>query len=35
MIDRKTAPVYGAIENINLLKPAQTKLKNGCDVFLL
>jgi zinc protease len=33
MIDRKTAPVYGAIENINLLKPAQTKLKNGCDVF--
>jgi predicted Zn-dependent peptidase len=33
MIDRKTAPVYGAIENINLLKPEQTKLENGCDVF--
>jgi zinc protease len=33
MIDRKTAPAYGAIENINLLKPAQTKLANGCDVF--
>jgi zinc protease len=33
MIDRKTAPAYGAIENINLLKPEHTKLANGCDVF--
>jgi zinc protease len=32
-IDRKTAPEFGAIDNINLLRPAHQKLDNGCNVF--
>ena len=32
-INRKTAPEFRAIDNINLLKPAHQKLDNGCNVF--
>src|ERR1700761_9218726 len=32
-LNRKTAPQFRAIENINLLKPAHSKLANGCNVF--
>ena len=33
MIDRKLAPDFKAIENINLIKPEHKKLANGCNVF--
>lgn len=33
MLQRKTAPDFRAIENINLLRPEHTTLSNGCDVF--
>lgn len=33
MTDRKIAPDFKAIDNINLLKPTHTKLANGCNVF--
>ena len=33
MIDRKIAPVFGAIENINLIRPEHTKLANGCNIY--
>lgn len=33
MIDRKLAPEFRAIENINLFQPAKQTLANGCDVF--
>jgi zinc protease len=33
MVDRKLAPEFRAIENINLLQPAKQTLANGCDVF--
>jgi zinc protease len=32
-IDRKSAPEFRAIDNINLIKPAHQKLDNGCNVF--
>src|ERR1700753_654987 len=32
-LNRKTAPEFRAIDNINLLKPAHQKLDNGCNVF--
>ncbi|WPU96823.1 pitrilysin family protein [Mucilaginibacter sabulilitoris] len=33
MIDRKLAPEFKAIDNINLIRPEHTKLDNGCNVF--
>lgn len=33
MIDRTLAPEFKAIENINLIKPVQQTLANGCNVF--
>jgi zinc protease len=33
MIDRKLAPDFKAIDNINLIKPEHTKLDNGCNVY--
>ncbi|MGN8068983.1 pitrilysin family protein [Mucilaginibacter sp. SG564] len=33
MIDRKLAPDFKAIENINLIKPEHKKLDNGCNVY--
>src|ERR1700761_7527245 len=33
MLQRKIAPDFKAIDNINLLRPAHQKLGNGCDVF--
>ena len=33
MIDRKLAPEFGAIENINLIRPQHIKLANGCNVY--
>jgi len=33
MIDRKLAPEFKGIDNINLIKPVHTKLDNGCDIF--
>ncbi len=35
MIDRKIAPDFKGIDNINLLKPEHKKLSNGCNVFCL
>src|SRR6185312_2768844 len=32
-LQRKTAPEFGTIDSINLLKPAHRKLENGCNVF--
>jgi len=32
-IDRKTAPEFREIENINLIHPQHQKLANGCNVF--
>ena len=32
-IDRKQAPEFRAIDNMNLLRPAHQKLDNGCNVF--
>jgi len=32
-LNRKTAPEFRAIDNINLIKPAHQKLDNGCNVF--
>src|SRR5665213_868827 len=32
-LQRKTAPEFRAIDNINLIKPAHQKLGNGCNVF--
>jgi zinc protease len=32
-MDRKTAPDFKAIENINLIKPEHKKLDNGCNVY--
>src|ERR1700761_2408439 len=33
ILQRKTAPEFRNIENINLIKPAHQKLSNGCNVF--
>ncbi len=33
MLQRKTAPEFRAIENINLIRPEHIKLANGCNVF--
>ncbi len=33
MIDRKLAPDFKGIDNINLIKPEHKKLANGCNVF--
>ncbi|MEO8885376.1 MAG: pitrilysin family protein [Mucilaginibacter sp.] len=33
MIDRKTAPDFKAIDNINLIRPQHTQLANGCNVY--
>ncbi len=33
MIDRKLAPDFRAIENINLIRPEHTKLANGCNIY--
>jgi len=33
MIDRKLAPEFKGIDNINLIRPEHTKLDNGCDIF--
>src|SRR5271165_6034025 len=32
-INRKTAPEFRAIDNINLVKPTHQKLDNGCNIF--
>src|SRR5476649_485583 len=32
-INRKTAPDFRAIDNINLIRPEHIKLANGCNVF--
>ena len=32
-IERKQAPEFRAIDNINLLRPAHQKLDNGCNIF--
>src|ERR1700712_753299 len=32
-LQRKTAPEFGAIDNINLLRPAHQKLDNGCNIY--
>jgi len=32
-LQRKTAPEFRAIENINLVRPSRQKLDNGCDVY--
>jgi len=32
-IDRKQAPEFRAIDNINLLRPAHQALDNGCNIF--
>jgi predicted Zn-dependent peptidase len=32
-IERKEAPEFRAIDNINLLRPAHQKLDNGCNIF--
>ncbi|HEY8782563.1 MAG TPA: pitrilysin family protein [Mucilaginibacter sp.] len=32
-LQRKTAPEFRAIDNINLLRPAHQKLGNGCNIF--
>jgi predicted Zn-dependent peptidase len=32
-IDRKQAPEFRAIDNINLLRPARQELTNGCNIF--
>jgi zinc protease len=32
-INRKQAPEFRAIDNINLIRPAHQKLDNGCNVF--
>ena len=32
-IDRKTAPEFREVENINLIHPQRQKLTNGCNVF--
>jgi zinc protease len=32
-IDRKKAPEFRGIENINLIRPESRKLSNGCNVF--
>jgi zinc protease len=33
ILNRKTAPEFKAITNINLLRPTHQKLDNGCNVF--
>ncbi|MDB5111284.1 MAG: insulinase family protein [Mucilaginibacter sp.] len=33
MIDRKLAPIFKGIDNINLLKPEHKELSNGCNIF--
>jgi zinc protease len=33
ILDRKTAPLFNGVENINLIRPEGTKLANGCNVF--
>ncbi|MDB5002975.1 MAG: peptidase [Mucilaginibacter sp.] len=33
MVDRKTAPDFKAIDNINLIRPDQKKLANGAEIF--
>src|SRR5476649_1600920 len=32
-INRKTAPDFRAIDNINLIRPEHQKLANGCNIF--
>ncbi len=32
-MNRKTAPEFNAIDQINLIKPAHIKLDNGCNIF--
>jgi len=32
-LQRKTAPEFGTIDSINLLRPSHRKLENGCNVF--
>ncbi len=32
-LNRKIAPDFKGIDNINLIKPEHTKLDNGCNVF--
>src|SRR5882762_9665699 len=33
ILQRKEAPEFRAIDNINLLRPAHQKLDNGCNIF--
>ncbi|TSD67015.1 insulinase family protein [Inquilinus sp. KBS0705] len=33
MLDRKQAPEFNGVENINLIKPAKSQLQNGCKIF--
>src|SRR5476651_1341967 len=32
-IDRKLAPEFKGIDNINLIRPGHKKLDNGCNIF--
>jgi predicted Zn-dependent peptidase len=32
-LQRKTAPAFNAIDNINLIRPVHQKLDNGCNIF--
>jgi len=33
MLDRKQAPEFNGVENINLIRPNKTQLQNGCKIF--
>jgi zinc protease len=33
MLNRKQAPVFNGVENINLIRPDKTQLQNGCKIF--
>ena len=33
ILDRKLAPEFNGVDNINLIRPQQTKLTNGCNIF--
>ncbi|MFA6086626.1 M16 family metallopeptidase [Mucilaginibacter sp.] len=33
ILDRRTAPEFNGVDNINLIRPLQTRLTNGCNVF--
>jgi zinc protease len=33
ILNRKLAPGFNGVDNINLIRPQQTKLANGCNIF--